>query len=274
VVEDDGIRRNRQSGVLDAIFEAVEDKPASPELQASPFRAAALARLNVPEQVDTLLPIISRRTWLAAVGVVLAIVAFLVYAAATTTVTAISTQGRAVAEGGIVQAVSPEPGVILELSAQSGAAVDVGSPLASGVTADGSAFDVRAPLNGTLWQVLVLAGGAVERGDTVATILPEGSDRSVLVALPESEAATAAAAVRVDLSIPGQGTVAARVVSVSSAPVPADIAVARTALPVDAAAQMVMVSLEPAAPLRAGADISVTFVLSERTLLQGMLGIS
>ena len=97
---------------------------------------------------------------------------------------------------------------------------------------------------------------------------------SVLVALPESEAATAAAAVRVDLSIPGQGTVAARVVSVSSAPVPADIAVARTALPVDAAAQMVMVSLEPAAPLRAGADISVTFVLSERTLLQGMLGIS
>lgn len=274
MADDDGIRRKRQSDVLDAIFEAVEDKPTAPGLQSSPFRASALARLDVPEQVDNLLPIVTRRTWFVAVGVVLAIVAFLIYAAATTTVTSITSEGRAVAAGGVVQSVSPAAGVITEVTSGEGMAVASGSAIASGVAADGSDFDVISPVTGELWQSLVLAGGVVSPGTAVATVLPQGSDRSVLVALPERDATAAAAAIRVDLTVPGQGTIAARVVSVSRAPVPADIAMARTALSVEGSAQVTMVSLEPASALPPGAEVTVSFVLSERTLLQGMLGIS
>jgi hypothetical protein len=274
VADYDGIRRKRQSDVLDAIFEAVEDKPTAPALQGSPFRASALARLDVPEQVDNLLPIVTRRTWLAAVGVILAIVAFLGYAAATTTVTAISAEGRAVAVSGVVQSVSPAPGVITEVMSGEGATVVPGSMIATGVTADGSGFDAISPVAGKVWQSLVLTGGVVSPGSAVATVLPQGSDRSVLVALPERDAIAVADALRVELSVPGQGTVSARVVSVSSAPVPADIAMARTALPVEGAVQLTMVSLEPASALPPGAEVTVSFVLTERTLLQGMLGIS
>jgi len=274
VADDDGLRRKRQSGVLDAIFDAVEDKPAASGLQGSPFRAEALARLDVPEQVDNLLPIVTRRTWLAAAGVVLAIVAFLGYAAATTTITAITSEGRAVAAGGVVQSVSPAAGVLTEIAVGEGASVAAGDRIASGVRADGTGFEVVSTMAGTVWQSLVLAGGVVSPGTAVATVLPEGSDTSVLVAVPERDAAAAAAAIRVDLSVPGQGTVAAQVVSVSSAPVPVDIAVARTALPIEGSAQLTMISLEPTSALPAGAEVSVSFVLSERTLLQGMLGIS
>lgn len=274
MADDDGLRRKRQSGVLDAIFDAVEDKPAASGIQGSPFRAEALARLDVPEQVDNLLPIVTRRTWLAAAGVVLAIVAFLGYAAATTTITAITSEGRAVAAGGVVQSVSPAAGVLTEIAVGEEASVAAGDRIASGVRADGTGFEVVSTMAGTVWQSLVLAGGVVSPGTAVATVLPVGSDMSVLVAVPERDAAAAAAAIRVDLSVPGQGTVAARVLSVSSAPVPVDIAVARTALPVEGSAQLTMISLEPASALPAGAEVSVSFVLSERTLLQGMLGIS
>lgn len=270
----DGGGRRRQSDVLDAIFEAVEDRPETEQLKVSPFRAAALARLDVPEQVDNLLPIVTRRTWLAAVGVILVIVAFLGYAAATTTVTAITAVGRAVAVSGVVQSVSPAAGVITEVTSGEGVAVAGGSTIAVGVTADGSSFEAVSPATGMVWQSLVLAGGVVSPGAPVATVLPQGSDSSVLVAVPESDAAAVAAAIRVDVAVQGQGTVTARVLSVSSSPVPADIAATRIALPVEGTAQVTMVSLEPTSALPPGEEVTVSFILSERTLLQGMLGMS
>lgn len=274
VADFDGSGRRRQSDVLDAIFEAVEDRPETEQLKASPFRAAALARLDVPEQVDNLLPIVTRRTWLAAVGVILVIVAFLGYAAATTTVTAITAVGRAVAVSGVVQSLSPGAGVITEVTSGEGVAVAGGSTIAVGVTADGNSFEAVSPATGIVWQSLVLSGGVVSPGAPVATVLPQGSDSSVLVAVPESDAAAVADAIRVDVSVQGQGTVTARVLSVSSSPVPADIAATRIALPVEGTAQLTMVSLEPTSALPPGEEVTVSFILSERTLLQGMLGIS
>ena len=62
MAEDEGSRRRRQSGVLDAIFDAVGEKEeAAPAAQSSPFRASALASIDVPVQVDNLLPLTSRR---------------------------------------------------------------------------------------------------------------------------------------------------------------------------------------------------------------------
>lgn len=271
-MDEDFSRRRRSSGVLDAIFEAVEEKPEVSGDSSSPFRAAALARLNVPEQVDKLLPLVTRRTWIAVVGILLVIVAFLGYAAVTTTVTQVSAAGRVVTSNGVTHAVSPVAGVITSVVVDEGDAVGPGEVVASGVDAAGGTFEVTAPLAGTVWQELVLAGGVVAPGSTVVTILPEGSATSVLVALPEGDAAMVASALRVDLTSAVGGAVTGTVTSVSDAPVPVDIAATRTALSPVSDNQAAMIVVTPDEPLVAGTEVGVAFVLSESTLLQGILG--
>ena len=67
--------RKRQSGLLDAIFDVVEQAPedaAAPE--ESLFRAKAIEQIDVPAQVDLLLPLTSRMTWIALVGAALVMV--------------------------------------------------------------------------------------------------------------------------------------------------------------------------------------------------------
>ena len=272
MVEEDFSRRKRTSGVLDAIFEAVEEKPGSAEAESSPFRASALARLDVPQQIDNLLPLTSRRTWIAVVGVLLAIIAFLGYAAVTTTVAQVVSTGRVVSSTGITHAVSPDAGVLTAVAISEGDSVSAGQSLASGVNRAGDSFAVTAPLSGTVWQLLELAGGVVEPGSAVATLLPEGSESSVLVALPEGEAGAAASAIRVDISTPLGTTVTGVVTAIANAPVPVEIAAARTALPQMSGAQATMVVVTPQQPLTAGSEVSVAFVQSESTLLQRILG--
>lgn len=274
MVDDESGRRKRGSGVLDAIFQAVEDKPESAQQGASPFRASALANLDVPVQVDNLLPITSRRTWLAVVGVALVIVAFLGYAAATTKVSAVYATGRAVGAGGVAQVVSAGAGVLTEVMAGEQAPVRAGAAFAHAVGPDGRAFDVLSPITGQVWQSLVLGGGTVLPGTAIATVLPEGSDQSVLVAMDEAAVASITEAERIDVSLAsGEGTTAT-LVSISTAPVPADVAAARTGEPLAGDGLMSMVVLQPKTALPAGAEVQVSFVLSESTLLKSMLGIS
>ncbi len=274
MAEDESGRRRRQSGVLDAIFDAVEEKPEKQQAGASPFRASALARLDLPEQVDNLLPITSRRTWLAVVGVALVIVAFIAYAAVTTTVTAVTAQGRAVTAAGIGQSVSPEGGVITEVLVTEGMRVAAGDVIARGVDAAGGTLEIQAPVAGTIWQELVLSGGVVGPGTVVATVLPDGSDRSVLVALDETSAPSIAGAERIDLSVTGLGTLGGQVASMSTAPVPAETASTRTGLPASTTSMSTMVAIESSGPITPGSGVSVSFILSESTLLQSMLGMA
>lgn len=274
MADDEVGKRKRSSGVLDAIFEAVEDKPDTPEQGASPFRASALAHLDVPVQVDNLLPITSRRTWLAVVGVALVIVAFLGYAAATTKVSAVYATGRAVGASGVAQVVSASAGVLTEVIVSEQSPVQADKPVARGVGVDGTAFEILSPINGTLWQSLVLGGGVVAPGTSVASVLPEGSDQSVLVPLDEAAVASVENAERIEVSLASGLTTTATMVSASSAPVPADVASARTAEDIPPGSLMTMVVLRPEQPLPAGAEVNVSFVLSESTLLQSMLGIS
>ncbi len=272
MVEEDFSRRKRTSGVLDAIFDAVEEKPETPGADSSPFRAAALARLDVPQQIDNLLPLTSRRTWIAVVGVLLAILAFLGYAAVTTTVAQVESTGRVVSSTGITHAVSPDAGILTTVAIAEGDTVIAGQSLASGVNRAGDSFAVTAPLAGTVWQLLGRSGGVVEFGSAVATIVPVGSESSVLVALPEGEAAAAASAIRVDISTAMGDTVTGKVTGISPAPVPVEIAAARTGLPSMTGAQATMVVVSLQQPLTAGSEVGVVFVQSESTLLQRLLG--
>lgn len=275
MADDDNGGRRRSSGVLDAIFDAVEERPSSATAkQGSIFRARALEQVDVPVQVDNLLPLTPARLWLALGAIGLVIVAFVAYAAVTVTVVSVSGTGRAVASPGLVRAVSPAGGILADVTVASGAAVTRGAVIASGTAADGSVLEVRAPIDGTLWQALATRGETVLPGAVVATILPPGSDAEVLVALDESDAAAAAGAVEIRITDSNGAQSTGTISGITDAPIPSAIAEARIEQPLGTDQDVDVVSIRPTSSLAPGAAVEVTFVLSESTLLQQIIGLS
>ncbi len=264
----------RQSGVLDAIFDVVEDKPElSQGTAAAIFRASALAEIDVPKQVDNLLPLTSRRSWLALAGVGLVIVAGLVYAGTIVQTTSVTATGRAVAATGVAVAASPVRQVLTSVLVQDGTSVVAGQPLAKGVAADSSSSEVVSPIDGTVWQVLASVGGILAPGQTAITILPVGSGATILVAVPESQIAQVAKGLTVKVSGAGASSTGT-VTAVSSAPIPSEVAGARLGVQLPSGEQVTIVTVALAEPIPAGIKLTAQIVISQLTLLQQLTGTS
>ena len=265
--------RRADSGVLSAIFDAVEETPAKEQRPESAlFRARALEQMDVARQLDNMLPITSRRFWVALIGVGIAIIAALVYAAGVVQITSVSAVGRAVADTGIAQAASPVGGVLTRTEVAQGSTISAGEVVASGTRADGSSLQVLAPVGGIVWQLLATTGQVVQAGEIVATVLPQGSDISVLLPLTESQAQSVRPGLKVEL-VGGFGSATGEVISVSSAPVPAGIAAIQVAQPLEPQTPIIMVGIRADSPLPAGASVQATIVIAEETLLNQLTGL-
>ena len=266
--------RRVDSGVLSAIFDAVEESPAPTHRpETAGFRARALEHIDVARQLDNMLPITSRRFWVALCGIALAIVAALVYAAGVVQTTSVTASGRAVAASGLAQAASPVGGVLTGTELAQGDTVNAGDIVASGSRVDGEALEVVAPVSGTIWQLLATTGQVVQAGEIVATVLPPGSDTSVLLPLTEDQAQSVAPGMKVELT-GSFGSASGTVLSVSSAPVPSGIAAIQVAQPLDAQSPIIMVVIAADSPLPAGASVQASIVISQETLLNQLTGLS
>ena len=266
--------RRVDSGVLSAIFDAVEDAPAPTHRPESVvFRARALEQMDVARQLDNMLPITSRRFWIALCGVALAIVAALVYAAGVVQTTSVTSTGRAVAKSGIAQAASPIGGVLTRAEVAQGDRVEAGTVVATGTRVDGGELRVLAPVKGSIWQLLATPGQVVQPGEIVATVLPPGSDTSVLLPLTEAQASAVQPGMAVEL-FGSFGGATGTVVSVSSAPVPAAKASIQVAAPLDPTSEIVMVEIVTTSALPPGASVQATIVISQETLLNQLTGLS
>jgi len=263
-----------QSDVLDAIFDAVEDKH---DVAANPataiFRAQALEQIDVPMQIDNLLPLTSRRFWLALIGLAVVIAAGLLYAGGVVQTKAVVASGRAVAPPGIGVAASPVGQVLTSVLVQEGGSVTAGQTIAEGVDSSGVSRRAISPITGTVWQQLGAVGQVVGAGVTVATILPVGSDTSLMVAIAETDVAGITAGMVVNVTVPGaQAT--GRVTSIASAPLPADVAEQRLSVTLDDDQQYVLATVTLDTPLEAGSDASAQIVIAQETLLQQLAGLS
>lgn len=258
----------RGSEVLDAIWEQVTATPQRPDTARMLFRAKALDQLDVAAEVDNQLPLVKRRSWLLLAGAGILVVAFVVWAALTPSVTSTTAGGRVVAAPGALPVVSSTAGVVVAVSAVAGQPVTTGQPVAT--VRDGTGEQpVTSDVAGTAWQVLVVPGDAVPAGAALLTVLPPGSDASVLLAVPETSAAAIRPGMAVNVS--GGGATTGRVTDVP-APLPADEAARRTglALPAGSAYSLVTVALDQ--PLAAGAQVSGQVIVSESTVMNRLLG--
>lgn len=260
-----GQQNRRSSEVLDAIWEQVEARPTQPTSGPAIFRAKALDQLDVAAQVDNQLPLVPRRSWLLLAGAGVLVCAFLLWAALTPSTRSVSADARVVAPGGITPVAASTSGILTRIDVAEGDRVTAGAQVAV-VDADGTTVVLRAVEAGTVWQLLRAAGAAIQAGDAVATLLPPGSERSLVMPVVEADAGAVVPGMAVSVG-PTSG-----VVTAVGAPVPATVAMAQTgvALPPDATYVLVTAALDQ--PLPAGAGVNASVVLSKTTVLQRLLG--
>ena len=263
----------RRSDVLDAIFEAVEEKPAEASTPSSHlFRAKALAQIDIPKQIDNLLPITSPKIWIAIAGVAGVLFAAIIYAAGTPQVTSVTTSGRAVAEMGVVTVGTIDEFTLTDMQVSEGESVREGEFLAEGTGADGATVTLTAPADGTIWQILASQGQVLSGGAAVLTILPTGSDTHVFVPVPQG----ASSGVQVGQSAQVLGAnfaVSGTVSAVSETPLPSDRAAALTSLTLNPADTYIYVSIAIDEMITPGAQVTVEIIESESTVLRELVNV-
>ena len=259
----------QRSKVMDAILDAVDE--ASPEgREPFVFRDGARPHVDIPQQVDTLLPITTPKIWIALVGAVVLLLAGGVYLAGTPHVTAVASEGRVVAASGVVSIESAVAMSLATVIVGEGDVIGQGESLASGVSADGEPVELRSPSDGTVWQILASPGQAVAAGETLMTLLPTGSSGTILVPIQEEAAQGIQTGMKANLS--GAGVVAQGVVTeVSTTPLPGVRAAELTALALDPLATYVLVSVATSEALPSGTEVQVEIVESDSTLLRELV---
>lgn len=263
----------RRSDVLDAIFEAVEEKPAEASTPSSHlFRAKALAQVDIPKQIDNLLPITSPKIWIAIAGVAGVLIAAIIYAAGTPQVTSVTTSGRAVAELGVITVGTIDEFVLNKTEVTEGIEVQQGEFLAEGTDAEGATVTLTAPTDGTIWQILASPGQVLANGSAVLTILPTGSDTHVFVPVPQA----ASSGVQLGQSAKVLGpdfAVSGTVSAISETPLPSDRAAALTSLTLNPADTYIYVSISTNEAMTPGAQVTVEIIESESTLLSDLVNV-
>jgi hypothetical protein len=263
----------RRSDVLDAIFEVVEEKPTDASTPSSHlFRAKALAQIDIPKQIDNLLPITSPKIWIAIAGVAGVLFAAIIYAAGTPQVTSVTTSGRAVAEMGVVTVGTIDEFTLTDMQVSEGESVREGEFLAEGTGAEGATVVLTAPADGTIWQILASQGQVLSGGAAVLTILPTGSDTHVFVPVPQG----ASSGVQVGQSAQVLGAnfaVSGTVSAVSETPLPSDRAAALTSLTLNPADTYIYVSIAIDEMITPGAQVTVEIIESESTVLRELVNV-
>lgn len=263
----------RRSDVLDAIFEVVEEKPTDASTPSSHlFRAKALAQIDIPKQIDNLLPITSPKIWIAIAGVAGVLFAAIIYAAGTPQVTSVTTSGRAVAEMGVVTVGTIDEFTLTDMQVSEGESVREGEFLAEGTGADGATVTLTAPADGTIWQILASQGQVLSGGAAVLTILPTGSDTHVFVPVPQG----ASSGVQVGQSAQVLGAnfaVSGTMSAVSETPLLSDRAAALTSLTLNPADTYIYVSISTDEAITPGAQVTVEIIESESTVLRELVNV-
>ena len=152
-----------------------------------PFRKKALERLSSPEELDRLVRVTRPRTWIALAGLLLVIVAVLLWATLTKVTTTASGLGFVLPQGGLIEAAAVRPGIVQEIAVGPGQHIKAGDLVGRLRTADGSDHAVTVPEGGQVAEILHAIGDFVPEGGLVAIVQP---DEPLVVEsfLPQSEA--------------------------------------------------------------------------------------
>lgn len=241
---------------------------------AAPYRPHTVKALDSSERLDELLPVTSLRLWLLALAAAVLMIATVTYAAVTPRDVTVTGEGRIVGNGGVVLVTSTAEGQFGHFVVKDGQRVKVGQLVGYVLTADGPVGQ-RAQVSGTLLGYLRRPGDPVEVGGWIAEVANKVDDgTTALMIVPPDEAGKLQEGQSVVVSVTGGSQVRGVVGPDRSDAMAADAVQEGLGMiePPDGARVVVQLKLDDPAP--PGYEFTAVVLVSERTLLQQLLGIS
>ena len=246
------------------------DGPSRPPL----YRAEAVGALESSDRLDELLPVTSLRIWLLALAALVLVAGALAYAVVTPRNVTVPGSGRVVGNEGVTLVTATAAGQFGRVRLRAPAEVRSGQSVAEIVTERG-AVPQLAQRNGTLLGYLVRPGDPIEIGTWLAEIANKVDDgRTALMIIEPGEAEKVAEGMPVTVQVTGgpavEGVVGADRSGVLS---PERIQEGLGLLePPTGPREVISVKLDEPAPR--GYEFTGTVLVSERTLLQQLLGMT
>lgn len=149
------------------------------------YRKSSLERLSNPDQLDRAITISSPMSWFALLGVVIIIVATVIWSVFGTLPTTTTVNGIIVNPENAGAIYCDYAGTITKVTKKTGDTVKVGDEIASMKNSAGKEFSIKATQNGTLTSILIEADTPVFAGCEVARYSPAiNQDQLVVCYVP------------------------------------------------------------------------------------------
>ena len=238
------------------------------------YRQQAMESIESRERLDELLPVTSLRAWLLAAAAGVLVLGLLVYAAVTPRNVTVSGEGRVVGKQGVTLVTATVAGQFGRTLVDPMTEVRIGDVVAEVINGDRTVKQ-RAMRNGILLGYLFRPGDPVKVGSWLAEISNRIDDgRTALMMVDPQEAGKVEAGMPVKVVVPG-GPEVTGVVGKDRSDVfaPDRVQEGMGMLEPPAGPQVILVvKLDEVAPR--GYEIEATVLVSERTLLQQLLGMT
>ncbi len=243
-------------------------------------RRQAVTAMESHEDIERLLPVTSWRSWMLALTGLLLVVAALVYAAATSKTITVTGIGRAADLYGVRLVTSTEAGQFDDFTVEAGQSVKDGQVIGYVITGD-QRVPQRAQVDGRILGLGQRPGDPVKVGDWLTTITASESDGTQVIAafnaedgarLQPQQKVTVTVIAALAQGAGGAGTVVSGVVEeVAPNQTTRDIHIG-LALPEEPTGEQTVAVIALDQPVDPGSVVDAEVVVSERNLLQQVLG--
>jgi pyruvate/2-oxoglutarate dehydrogenase complex dihydrolipoamide acyltransferase (E2) component len=151
------------------------------------FRQSSLDRLSSPEQLDQLIRITSRRSWIALLALGAVVLSAVAWGLTGTVTTSVSEQGMFIRGGGLFAVQTSTAGQVRSVSVSVGQKVNQGEAVAQVEPPGGGApMDVVSPYSGKVLELLVNPGQLVSVGAGILNLEESANPLEVVVFFPAS----------------------------------------------------------------------------------------
>jgi len=252
--------------------------PASTGVDEKAPGQSAPEVLDSGARLDELLPVTSLRLWLLGIAAALVIAALIAYAAVTPRNVTVTAPGRVVGDGGIGLVTSSAAGQFGAFTVAPGSRVTVGQKVADVITASGP-VPQYSQVDGELLGYLPSAGAPIEVGEWLAQVSMKVDDgRMGLIAVAPDEAAKITVGMPVRATVmTGQDTTASITGKIGPKRSPtygANIVQEGMGTLEPPSGPRVVIEVLFDAKAAGGYEFNAVVLVSERTLLQQLLGMS
>jgi multidrug resistance efflux pump len=152
------------------------------------FRQSSLDRLSSPEQLDQLIRITSRRSWIALIAMGAVVLSAVAWGLMGTITTSVSDQGMFIRGGGLFAVQTPSAGQVRSVSVAVGQQVSQGQPVAQLEPPPGVSgpVNVVSPYSGKVLELLVNPGQLVSVGSGILNLEESANPLEIVVFFPAS----------------------------------------------------------------------------------------